>query len=32
VNQGRVWIDPDAPNRDDLAAAAAALLIFKEGD
>lgn len=29
VNQGRVWIDPDAPNRDDLAAAAAALLLFK---
>ena len=29
VNHGRVWIDPDAPNRDDLAAAAAALLLFK---
>jgi hypothetical protein len=29
VNQGRVWIDPDAPNRDDLAAAAAALFFFK---
>ena len=30
VNQGRVWIDPEAPNRDDLAAAAAALLLFKD--
>ncbi|HEX6097507.1 MAG TPA: hypothetical protein VF432_14360 [Thermoanaerobaculia bacterium] len=28
VNRGRVWIDPDAPNRDDLAAAAAALLLW----
>ena len=28
VNRGRVWIDPEAPNRDDLAAAAAALLLF----
>ena len=32
VNEGRVWIDPDAPNRDDLAAAAAALLMFKNVD
>ena len=30
VNRGRVWIDPDAPNRDDLAAAAAALLLFRD--
>jgi hypothetical protein len=30
VNRGRVWIDPEAPNRDDLAAAAAALLLFKD--
>ena len=32
VNQGRVWIDPDATNRDDLAAAAAALLLFRDVD
>jgi hypothetical protein len=32
VNRGRVWIDPDAPNRDDLAAAAAALLLFRDTD
>ena len=32
VNNGRVWIDPDAPNRDDLAAAAAALLLFRDVD
>ena len=32
VNQGRVWIDPNAPNRDDLAAAAAALLLFRDVD
>jgi len=31
VNQGRVWIDPDATNRDDLAAAAAALLLWSAG-
>jgi hypothetical protein len=30
VNQGRVWIDPEAPNREDLAAAAAALLLFRD--
>ena len=30
VNRGRVWIDPEAPNRDDLAAAAAALLLFRD--
>jgi hypothetical protein len=30
INRGRVWIDPDAPNRDDLAAAAAALLLFDD--
>lgn len=32
VNRGRVWIDPEAPNRDDLAAAAAALLLFRDVD
>lgn len=32
VNQGRVWIDAGAPNRDDLAAAAAALLLFRDVD
>lgn len=30
VNRGRVWIDPSAPNRDILAAAAASLLLFRE--
>jgi hypothetical protein len=32
INRGRVWIDPDAPNRDTLAAAAAALLLFRDPD
>lgn len=32
VNRGRVWISPDAPNREDLAAAAAALLLFRDPD
>ncbi|HYO78874.1 MAG TPA: hypothetical protein VE010_20600, partial [Thermoanaerobaculia bacterium] len=32
VNRGRVWIDPDAPNRDTLAATAASLLLFREPD
>lgn len=30
INRGRVWIDPSAPNRDTLAAAAAALLLFRD--
>lgn len=30
INRGRVWIDSDAPDRDDLAAAAAALLLFDD--
>jgi hypothetical protein len=30
VNRGRVWVDADAPNREDLAAAAAALLLFRD--
>ncbi|HEX8619961.1 MAG TPA: hypothetical protein VF911_20440 [Thermoanaerobaculia bacterium] len=30
VNRGRVWIAPDAANRDTLAAAAASLLLFRE--
>lgn len=30
VNRGRVWIDPEAPNKDDLAAAAAVLLLWKD--
>ncbi|MDQ3280691.1 MAG: hypothetical protein M3Q69_04690 [Acidobacteriota bacterium] len=31
INQGRVWIDPDArANRDTLAAVAASLLLFRE--
>ncbi|MEO8382186.1 MAG: hypothetical protein ABI779_21170 [Acidobacteriota bacterium] len=32
ANRGRVWIDKDAPNREDFAAAAAALLLFREPD
>jgi hypothetical protein len=32
INRGRVWIDPNAPNRDTLAAAAAALLLFRDVD
>ncbi|HEX2834036.1 MAG TPA: hypothetical protein VHW00_13575 [Thermoanaerobaculia bacterium] len=32
VNQGRVWIDPTVANRDTLAAAAAALLLFRDPD
>jgi hypothetical protein len=30
ANRGRVWIAPDAANRDTLAAAAASLLLFRE--
>lgn len=30
INRGRVWIDPSAPNRDTLAAAA--LLLFRDPD
>lgn len=30
INRGRVWIAPDAPNRDTLAATAAALLLFQD--
>lgn len=30
INRGRVWIDADAPNRDTLAATAAALLLFRD--
>lgn len=30
VNRGRVWIDPEAPNKDDLAAAAAVLLLWRD--
>jgi hypothetical protein len=32
VNRGRVWIDPEAPNRETLAAAAASLLLFRPPD
>lgn len=32
VNRGRVWIDPTVANRDTLAAAAAALLLFRDPD
>lgn len=32
VKPGRVWIDPEAPNKDDLAAASAALLLFHDLD
>lgn len=32
INRGRVWIDPNASNRDTLAAAAAALLLFRDPD
>lgn len=32
INRGRVWIAPNAPNRDTLAAAAAALLLFRDPD
>jgi hypothetical protein len=33
INQGRVWIDPQAvANRDTLAAAAASLLLFRDPD
>lgn len=32
VNRGRVWIAPDAANRDTLAAAAASLLLFRDPD
>jgi hypothetical protein len=32
VNRGRVWIAPDAPHRDTLAAAAASLLLFRDPD
>ncbi len=30
INRGRVWIDPNAPNRDVLAGTAAALLLFRD--
>ena len=30
INSGRVWIDPTVANRDTLAAAATALLLFKD--
>jgi hypothetical protein len=30
INRGRVWIDPDAPSPADLAAAAAALLLWHD--
>jgi hypothetical protein len=30
VNRGRVWINPEAPNKDDLAAAAAVLLLWRD--
>jgi hypothetical protein len=30
INRGRGWIAPDAPNRDALAATAAALLLFRD--
>lgn len=30
VNRGRVWIEAEAPNKDDLAAAAAVLLLWKD--
>ncbi|HYC87631.1 MAG TPA: hypothetical protein VEO54_00340 [Thermoanaerobaculia bacterium] len=32
INRGRVWIDPDAADRDTLAAAAASLLLFRDPD
>jgi hypothetical protein len=32
INRGRVWIDPQAPDRDTLAAAAASLLLFRDPD
>jgi hypothetical protein len=32
INQGRVWIDPEAKDRDFLAAAAASLLLFRDPD
>lgn len=32
INRGRVWIDPNAPNRDVLAGTAAALLLFRDVD
>jgi hypothetical protein len=32
INRGRVWIDPNVADRDALAAAAAALLLFRDPD
>lgn len=32
INRGRVWLDPQAENRDVLAAAAASLLLFRDPD
>jgi hypothetical protein len=32
INRGRVWMDIDVENRDDLAAAATALLLFRDPD
>lgn len=32
INRGRVWIDPNAPDRDTLAATAASLLLFRDPD
>lgn len=32
INRGRVWIDPSAPDRETLAAAAASLLLFRDPD
>lgn len=32
INRGRVWIEPNAPDRDTFAAAAASLLLFDDPD